>query len=132
MNVILLFIALPLIVLACDIKTTLKFNPTIKSGFARFKFFNETYGPVFEYREGENNLPQVFYMKGLFCSLKPTILETYEKDPRSGDIKPTKTSQAFLEGFGKIEYQIGDMHTPYVAAKVGVICGFGDCGNSRG
>ncbi|GMS95949.1 hypothetical protein PENTCL1PPCAC_18124 [Pristionchus entomophagus] len=126
---LLLLIALPLIALACDIKATLKFNPKVKNGFARFKFFNETYGPVYEYREGENNLPQKFQMKGTFCNMKPTILETYEEDPRMPNItKPFKTTQAFLEGFGDMEYQIGDMNTPYVSSKIGVFCGFGDCG----
>lgn len=32
---------------------------------------------------------------------------------RSGDIKPTKTSQAFLEGFGKIEYQVMAFDLPF-------------------
>ncbi|GMR48505.1 hypothetical protein PMAYCL1PPCAC_18700 [Pristionchus mayeri] len=132
MNLLVVFFSLSLAALACDIKVTLKFNQKIKSGFARFKFFNETYGPVYEYREGANNLPQHFRIKGLFCNMKPTILETYEVDPRSGDAKPNKTTQAFIEGFGVMDYQIGDMHTPYVASKIGVFCGFGDCGVSHG
>ncbi|GMT24807.1 hypothetical protein PFISCL1PPCAC_16104 [Pristionchus fissidentatus] len=132
MTSLLFLLSLPLIAIGCDIKATLNFNPKIQSGFARFKFFNETYGPVYEYREGEKNLPQKFTIKGTFCNMKPTILETFETDPRAGDVKPKKTSQAFIEGFGTMDYQIGDMHTPYLSSKIGVFCGFGDCGNSHG
>ncbi|KHJ85842.1 hypothetical protein OESDEN_14422 [Oesophagostomum dentatum] len=68
-----------------------------------------------------------FRVQDLICNLKPSTLSTYSKHPNEKGI-PIGTTAAFLEGTGVVDYTVHDSMAPRMGMRVGVGCGFGDCG----
>ncbi|VDP16858.1 unnamed protein product [Heligmosomoides polygyrus] len=115
------------VVSSCDLKAKI-FSESHHPMWAQFTFHNETKSQVFEFNDPTQNY--TIHITGLFCNLKPTILKAY-KEPPTPDAKPLGQTSAFIEGMGMLDYTVYYNVPPRMGMRVGVSCGFGDCG-SRG
>ncbi|CAI2352063.1 unnamed protein product [Caenorhabditis sp. 36 PRJEB53466] len=129
-NILALFLIFLLFVVqdvfGCDITATLT-SQTYHEVFAQFTFHNQTKSPVYQFEKDGSE--KKVHITGMWCNMKPTKLDIYRKVP-SGQ-KPTATTQAFIEGFGFMNYVLLSDGV-FMGAKAGVACAVGDCGNSRG
>uniref|UniRef100_A0A8R1IHA2 Uncharacterized protein n=1 Tax=Caenorhabditis japonica TaxID=281687 RepID=A0A8R1IHA2_CAEJA len=114
-------------VFACDITATLT-SQTYHKVYAQFTFHNGTKSPVYEFEK--DGMETKVHITGMWCNSKPTRLDTYKTFPHKG-AKVSGTSQAFIEGFGIVNYIILSDGV-FMGAKAGVACAAGDCGASRG
>ncbi|EGT42130.1 hypothetical protein CAEBREN_21084 [Caenorhabditis brenneri] len=114
-------------VLTCDITATLT-SQTYHEVFAQFTFHNNTKSPIYHF-EQDGKVEKV-HITGMFCNMKPTRLDVYSTSPKA-DTKPSGTSQAFLEGFGYVNYVLLSDGV-FMGMKAGIACAAGDCGASRG
>ncbi|CCG28053.1 TransThyretin-Related family domain [Caenorhabditis elegans] len=106
-----LFFAIPFSITACDITATMT-SQTYHLVYAQFTFHNETRSPVYQFnQDGEM---KTVHITGTFCNMKPTRLDAYKTYPKLGD-KPCGSSQAFIEGFGYVNY--------VVRSKLCTLCG---------
>ncbi|CAB3405813.1 unnamed protein product [Caenorhabditis bovis] len=128
MRITVLLLLAPLsFVSACDIKATLE-SETYHDVWVKATFFNDT---VQTYKLTEEQPKKQLHIKGLFCNLKPTIFEVFpDKPPKPGQ-KSEKSTQAFIEGAGFINYVVLNDGI-FMGMRTGVACAAGDCGASRG
>ncbi|XGW31317.1 hypothetical protein V3C99_009908 [Haemonchus contortus] len=126
-GVILLPILSILLVSSCKLKVKVDAE-TFHPVWAQFTFHNETKSKVYKFTDGHQN--HTLYIEGFICNLKPTILKSYKRPPKPG-VKPIGQTAAFIEGHGMVGYTIFHDDSPRMGTRVGVSCGFGDCG-SRG
>uniref|UniRef100_A0A1I7V4N6 NTR domain-containing protein n=1 Tax=Caenorhabditis tropicalis TaxID=1561998 RepID=A0A1I7V4N6_9PELO len=122
-----LFVYIPIYTTACDITATLT-SQTHQEIFAQFTFHNKTKSPIYQF-EQDGQVEKV-HITGMLCSINPTRLDVYSKPPVAGT-KPNGTSQAFLEGFGYVNYVLLS-DGAFMGMKAGIVCAAGDCGASRG
>ncbi|KAK6037822.1 hypothetical protein COOONC_24673 [Cooperia oncophora] len=71
--------------------------------------------------------PLALMITGENCSRKPTILRTY-KEPPNANVKPVGQTSAVIDGNGHVEYQVYGDYSTHMTSRIGVPCGFGDCG----
>ncbi|KAF1755504.1 hypothetical protein GCK72_011954 [Caenorhabditis remanei] len=112
---------------ACDITATLT-SQTFHEIFAQFTFHNNTKSPIYHF--DEDGKTENVHITGMFCNMKPTKLDVYSISP-TATTKPNGTSQAFIEGFGYVNYVLLSDGV-FMGMKAGIACAAGDCGASRG
>ncbi|CAJ0599198.1 unnamed protein product [Cylicocyclus nassatus] len=113
------------VVYTCDIDVELE-SQTDGIMHSQFTFHNGTKSKVHHYKKkGDKNKAHIV---GGLCNLQPTILKTYKEDPELGSGKQIGETRAFLEGAGMVHYMVHHDAWPRMGMRVGVSCGFGDCG----
>ncbi|XGW31319.1 hypothetical protein V3C99_009909 [Haemonchus contortus] len=121
---IILFLLLISAVSTCKLKTRV-FSASFHPVWAQFTFFNETKSEMYEFTE--NNQNYTLYIVGKDCNMKPTILKSYNEPPHDG-LAPIGQTSAFIEGQGMLDYTVYHKEPPRMGMRIGVLCGFGDCG----
>ncbi|KJH49029.1 hypothetical protein DICVIV_04867 [Dictyocaulus viviparus] len=108
----------------CDLTAKL-LSESNEPVWAQFLFHNGTESPVYEFKSKDSN--HTVNIMGSPCNMKPTVLKSYKEKP-GRDSKPLGESSAFIEGVGMLDYQIYANSPPRMGMRLGVSCGFGDCG----
>ncbi|CAP21888.1 Protein CBG00437 [Caenorhabditis briggsae] len=126
-SLVFLLIWVPSIIIGCDITASLT-SQTFHEIYAQFTFHNNTKSPIYHFdTDGQT---QLVHITGMFCNMKPTKLDVFRTSP-TADTKPSGTSQAFIEGFGYVNYMLLSDGV-FMGMKAGIACAAGDCGASKG
>ncbi|CAO4366401.1 unnamed protein product [Caenorhabditis nigoni] len=117
-----LLLLIPNDVTSCDITATLT-SQSYFPVYAVFTFHDGRTSVLYLPSYGSSQSTRI---TGSFCNSRPTRLDAYRSYPGYGAY-PYASTQAFLEGFGFVNYSILS-DSVSMGAKAGVMCAAGDCG----
>uniref|UniRef100_A0A0M3HN02 Uncharacterized protein n=1 Tax=Ascaris lumbricoides TaxID=6252 RepID=A0A0M3HN02_ASCLU len=98
---------------------------TQKSFFIEIEFPNRTKSELFHVTKNRE-IKQLRVIDEC-CNCEPTIVNTYT-DTGNGKGQQRWTTSSILDGIGILNYGVNDDLQPRMQMRVGVACGFGECG----
>uniref|UniRef100_A0A915PZ85 Uncharacterized protein n=1 Tax=Setaria digitata TaxID=48799 RepID=A0A915PZ85_9BILA len=77
---------------------------------------------------GRGQTKELMLIDDVLCNLKPTVVRIIPKMNNGNERNKMFETFSFIEGNGIVAYDIHDDMQPRMKYRLGVVCGFGDCG----